>query len=286
MFVKSINYWSFPGGMDGSLSQADFFAQAKKAGFEAVEVCMGLTGEISLETTKKNAEAFARLAADHGLRIASVATGLFWDTSMTASSAKVRSEALKIAKKEIDIAAWMNAGAVLVVPGAVKVPWVPSSELRPYAEVYDLATEAIGKLEEYARARKIAIGIENVWNMFLLSPIEMRDFIDQFQSEWVGSYFDTGNCILWSYPEHWIRALGKRIKRVHLKDYKREVGTAAGVANLLEGDADWPEITKALKEVGYSGPLTAEMIPGYQHYPMVLIDNTSRAMDAIIAGHA
>ena len=282
MFVKSISYWSFPGGMEGTRPVAEVFAHAKKAGFEAVEVCLGETGDVSLQTTEQSARNVIKAAGDNGIQIASVATGLFWAKSLSASDPKVRGQALEIGMKLIDVAAWLDAKVVLVVPGAVDVFFAAGSEVVEYGVAYERATESIAKLETHAKAAKITVGIENVWNKFLLSPIEMRDFVDQFKSQWVGVYFDVGNCVLWAYPEHWIRVLGKRIKRVHLKDYKREVGTAAGVADLLSGDVNWPEVIRALKEVGYSGPLTAEMIPSYKYYPDILIDNTSRAMDAIL----
>lgn len=281
MFIKSISYWSFPGGMDHTRPVAEVFAHAKKAGYEAVEVCLGPVGDVSMQTTEKQAKGIIKAAKDNGIKISSVATGMFWDTSLTSGDPKVRAEALAIGKKLIDVAAWLNAKVVLVVPGAVDVLWMPEKGVMEYGKVYDLATQAVAKLEKHAKANKIAIGIENVWNKILLSPIEMRDFIDQFKSEYVGAYFDVGNCVVAGYPEHWIRVLGKRIKRVHLKDYRRGADVK-GFVDLLSGDVNWPEVIKALKEVGYSGPLTAEMIPAYAHYPEVLIDNTSRAMDAIL----
>ena len=127
------------------------------------------------------------------------------------------------------------------------------------------------------------MGIENVWNKFLVDPFAMRAFIDQFDSEWVGAYFDVGNSMLTGYPEHWIRTLGKRIKRVHLKDFRRGVGTADGFVDLLAGAESGRGVWRPLREVGHGGPLTAEMIPAYRHCPEVLIENTSRAMDAILS---
>ena len=145
------------------------------------------------------------------------------------------------------------------------------------------ASDAVASLLPLAAASKIAIGLENVWNKFLVDPFAMRAFIDQFNSDWLGAYFDVGNAMLVGYPEQWIRILGKRIKRVHLKDFRRGVGTADGFVDLLAGDVNWPEVMKALRDAGYSGPLTAEMIPAYKHCPEVLIGNTSRAMDAILS---
>lgn len=282
MFVKGISYWSFPGGLDGSKPVAEAFVEAKKAGFESVEVCLSDTGDVSLDTTEESAKAVIAAASDAGVRISSVACGLFWGKSLTATDPAIRAEAMDIAKKLIDVAAWLDAGAVLIIPGAVDVFFDLTAEVVDYSHVYDLATQAITELLPQAESAKIALGVENVWNKFLVGPLELKTFIDQFDSEWVGSYFDVGNAMLTGYPEQWIQMLGKRIKRVHFKDFRRNVGTIDGFVDLLSGDVDWPEVMKALREVGYDGFLTAEMIPTYRHYPEVLISNTSRAMDAIL----
>lgn len=283
MFVKGISYWSFPGGLEGSAPVAKVFADAKKAGFESVEVCLSETGDVSLQTTEQSAKDIIKAANDDaGIKISSVATGLFWGKSLSANDPKVRAEALEYAKKLIDVAAWLDAGAVLLIPGAVDVFFDPSAEVVDYSAVWDRATEAVGALVPQAEAAKIAIGIENVWNKFLVGPMELKVFIDQFNSDWVGSYFDVGNCMNVGYPEQWIKVLGKRIKRVHLKDFRRAAGTADGFVDLLSGDVNWPAVIKALHEVGYDSFLTAEMIPLYANYPEVLVDNTSRAMDAIL----
>jgi len=282
MFVKGISYWSFVGGLEGTAPIADVFAKAKKAGFESVEPCLSDAGDVSMQTTEKGAKDIVKAAKDTGIQISSVATGLFWGKSLTASDPKVRAEAMEIAKKLIDVAAWLDAGAVLVVPGAVDVFFDPSAEVVDFSVVWDRATEAIGKLEAHAKQNKIVIGIENVWNKFLVGPMEMKVFVDQFNSEYVGTYFDVGNCRNVGYPEQWIRALGKRIKRVHMKDLRASIGTTDAFVDLLTGDVNFPEVMKAFKEVGYSGFLTAEMLPPYKNHPEVLIDNTSRAMDAIL----
>lgn len=282
MLIKGISYWSFPGGLEGTKPAAEAFADAKKAGFESVEVCLSVTGDVSLETTEKSAKEIIKSASDAGVRISSVATGLFWGKSLSASDPKVRAEASDIGKKLMDVAAWLDTGAVLFIPGAVDIFFDPSAEVVDYGKVYGLATDAVAALLPQAEATKTAICIENVWNKFLVGPAELAAFIDQFKSEWVGSYFDVGNCMITGYPEQWIRFLGKKIKRVHFKDFRRGVGTADGFVDLLSGDVNWPEVIKAFGEVGYNSFVTAEMIPPYKHYPEVLVANTSRAMDAIL----
>ena len=282
MLTKGISYWSFPGGLEGTKPVAEAFGEAKRAGFESVEVCLSETGDVSMETTEKSAKEIVGQARDAGIRISSVATGLFWDKSLTASDEQVRAQAMDIGRQLINVAAWLELDAVLLIPGAVDVFFNPASEVVDYQDVWDRATSAVEGLLPQAKAAGVAICVENVWNKFLIGPMEIKSFIDQFQSEYVRSYFDVGNAMLVGYPEHWIRILGERIKRVHFKDFRCSAGTADGFVDLLSGDVNWPGVIEALADVGYDGFVTAEMIPIYKHYPEALIENTSRAMDAIL----
>jgi len=281
---KSISYWSFPGGLDGSKPVAEAFVEAKKAGFEAMEVCLSVTGDVSLESSDADLARVKRAAADVGIGIAGVACGLYWNWSLTSDDAATRAKAMEISRKLLAAANALGTDAVLIVPGAVDVPWDPSIPVVEYSDAHKRAADAIGALEPDAKTAGVTICVENVWNKLLLGPMEMAEFVDQFKSPWVAAYFDVGNCVFIGYPEQWIRVLGRRIKRVHFKDFRRSVGTAGGFVDLLAGDVEWPEVIRALKEVGYDGPVTAEMIPGYKYHPEVLIENTSRAMDAILGG--
>ena len=121
-----------------------------------------------------------------------------------------------------------------------------------------------------------------MWNGFLLSPLEMRDFLDKVGSEYVGSYFDVGNVLPFGYPEQWVRILGKRIRKVHFKDFRRSVGTLDGFVELLTGDVDYPAVTEAFREIGYDGWVTAEIIPPAKQYPLTTLENASNAMDRIL----
>src|SRR5208283_203670 len=145
---------------------------------------------------------------------------------------------------------WLGTDALLFIPGTVDVFFNPASEVIPYDILFASAKEGTQRLLRAAEQCKVALCVENVWNKFLLSPIEMRDFIDGFDSEFVAAYFDVGNVVAFGYPQHWIRILGKRIKRVHFKDYKIAAGNANGFCDLLEGDVNWHEVVKALKAVG------------------------------------
>lgn len=277
MIKKSINQWAF-----AKDTVKECMELAKDAGFEAIELAMGEDGEITPASSEQEIRALRETADRIEIELSSLATGLFWTYSLTSDDAETRQKALDVGKKQLEVASWLGVDAVLVVPGAVGVDFVPGSGVVPYDVVYERALAAVKELASAAEQLKVTVGVENVWNKFLLSPLEMRDFVDQVGSEYVGVYFDVGNVIPTGYPEHWIRILGKRIKRVHFKDFRRSVGTLDGFVDLLEGDVNWPAVMTALREIGYSSYVTAEMIPPYSHHPEALICNTSRAMDYIL----
>ncbi len=276
---KSISFWSFKGGLEGTRPFKDAMREARRKGFEAIELAVTLDGELNPRSTRADCERVLDDAADVGIDIAGLASGVYWDQSLTDNNASVRGRARRYTKKYLQIAAWMKVDAVLVVPGAVDVFFKPDLAPVPYDVVYKRCQTQLKALEPVARKCKVAIAIENVWNKFLLSPLEMRDLLDSFRSRYIGAYFDVGNVLLTGYPEHWIRILGKRIKRVHIKDFKTSVGTAEGFCDLRKGDVNWPEVMKALREIGYDGPITAEMIPWHPR----LLTQTSRALDWILA---
>ena len=132
-----------------------------------------------------------------------------------------------------------------------------------------------------AERLKTYVLVENVWNRFLLSPLEMRSLMDEVGSEYVNVLLDTGNLVLTGYPEQWIRILGSRVKEIHLKDFRASVGTINGFVQLLEGDVNWPEVMSALKDMSFEGFVTAELFP-YQLHGDVVLKHTSASMDAIM----
>jgi len=275
---KGINIWSFSGGK----TIAECIALAKRAGFDGIELSLNETGELGLQATEKEIEEVKRRLEDAQLEIAGLATGLYWDYSMTSEDAVQRGKAIDVCKKQIDTAAQLGVDGILVIPGAVGADFIPGKEVVDYELAYDRAKEAVTSLAPYAESAGVAICIENVWNKMFLSPLELRSFIDDIGSRYVGSYFDVGNVVFSGYPEHWIRILSHRIKKVHFKDYRREAGGLHGFVDLLAGDVDYPAVVEALKAAGYNNYVTAEMIPPYKHYGDQIIFNTSSAMDAIL----
>lgn len=278
----SISGWAFPGGLGGLKDFALVARQAKAAGFDAIEVAFSPAGALTPETRDAELKQVAASIRGEGLEISGLATGMLWEAPLTHPDAKIRERGKQIVQRMIAAAPVLGVDAILVVPGAVDVFFLPDAPVVDYRDAWSRATETIASLVPEAEKAGVKIGIENVWNRFLMSPLEMVQFVDQFKSKNVMAYFDVGNVMLFGYPEQWIRALAHRIVRVHVKDFRRSVGTAGGFVDLLAGDVNWPEVTKALREVGYDGYVTAEMIPPYTHYPEVLIENTGRALRAII----
>lgn len=275
---KGINIWSFPQGK----TIAESIRIAKDAGFEGIELALNETGELSLETTEQEIREIKSHLEQADLEICGLATGLYWSYSMTSESEATRTKAMDITRKQLELAAAFNVDTILVIPGAVGVDFIPDSEVVDYERAYERALECITALAPDAKAAGVNIGLENVWNKFLVSPLELRTFIDTVGSEYVGSYFDVGNVVHNGYPEQWIRILGNRIKKVHFKDYRRQAGGLHGFVDLLAGDVNYPAVVEALKAVGYNGYVIGEMIPPYAHHGEQIIYNTSRAMDAIL----
>lgn len=252
---KGINVWSFPAGM----SQADCMRLAAAAGYDSIELSLDATGELSLESTDAEIAAFRTLADELGIEISSLATGLYWGTPLTHDDPAVRQKAKDTVRFQLKAAKLLGVDAILVVPGCVNARFIENCPEMPYDVVYDRALEAMNELKVDAEAAGVVIALENVWNKFLLSPLETRDFIDKINSDYVKVYFDVGNVQFCGFPEHWIRILGKRIARIHMKDFKEVIGNIEGFVELLSGSVNFPAVIKALREVGYDGYLTAEI---------------------------
>ena len=279
---KGLNAWSLPGGLEGTLKPEDAIAKAKAHGFEALELCPSADGAFGLDVTEARCREIVKLAEDAGIRLESVASGTYWGRSLGDPDASIREGATDDLRRLVRITGWLGARTLLVIPGAVDVFFDPARPVHPYDEVLKNAADGLHNLAPEAESAEVRMGIENVWNRFLLSPTEMAGFIDGIGSPAVGAYLDVANVLPFGYPEQWLRILGPRVVGVHFKDFRRAVGTAEGFVDLLEGDVDWPAVVAALGEIGYDGPVVAEMIPLYRHFPEVRVANASRAMDAIL----
>ncbi|GHV78454.1 hexulose-6-phosphate isomerase [Spirochaetia bacterium] len=274
---KGISIWSFA---TNTLREA--FALAKKAGFDGVEVALAEDGEINLDTSVKDLNQIKQTAADAGIALYSVASGLYWKYSLTSDNVKHVEKAKSIVKKQLETAEVLGCDTILVIPGAVSVIFAPELGIVPYDDAYKRSFDALKELAPYAEKSKVTIGLENVWNNFLLSPLEMKNFIDSIGSNYVKSYFDVGNVLYSGFPEQWIKILGERIAKVHFKDYRNGVAGLNAFVDLLAGDVDWAAVMAAFKSIGYDGWVTGEMLPPYKQFPATIIYNTSNAMDKIL----
>lgn len=268
-----------------SITLAEMFRLAREAGFAGFEIDLSEGGPLTLASSPSEIAEVRALAERNGIELSGLATGLYWGANPASEDAAVRAQAEKILRRQIEIANSLHLDAVLVVPATVAADFIPNCEIVPYDTAWQRATDFVRDALPIAEKSRVKICIENVWNKFLLSPIEMRQFIAQFNSEWVGAYFDVGNALAHGYPEHWIKILGNQVQRVHLKDYRRAVGSVDGFVEILSGDVNWPAVMGALRAIDYDGWLTAEMIPPvpfYKFAPETLVFNTSRAMDALL----
>ncbi|OHD81934.1 MAG: hypothetical protein A3J97_01370 [Spirochaetes bacterium RIFOXYC1_FULL_54_7] len=260
---KGINYWAFPSNKDGSpIGQINAMKRAKQLGYDCLELTVEAEGELTGRTTREEAMALRKTADSTGIELATVASGLAWGESPTDPDPAIRAKAIESYKRSLELCSWLGARTLLYLPGMVSACFVPGYAPQPYEVVAQRAKDAVVALLPTARKMKVTLGVENVWNRFLLSPLEMRSFIDQFESEWVGSYLDVGNVMLYGHPDDWIRILGKRIAAVHLKDFRVNVGNLDGFVDLLSGDVDFRTVIATLREVGYKGSYTAEIVPG------------------------
>lgn len=274
---KGISIWSFT---ETNLKKC--FEIAKDAGFDGVELALDATGAVTMESTRDDILSIKAMADQVGIELYSVASGLYWTDNYTSENEASREKAKEITRKQLDIASWLGCDTILVVPGAVNVAFEPNSEIVEYDVAYERALAALKELAPYAEQLQVSIAVENVWNKFLLSPMEMADFIDKVNSQYVGAYFDVGNVLYIGYPEHWIKILNTRIKKVHFKDYRREAGGLCGFVDLLAGDVNYPAVINQFEKIGYDGWVTAEMIPPYTHYSETILYNTSNAMNQIL----
>ena len=238
----------------------------KEAGFEGVEMNSHMDQEEVLKARDQT-----------GLVIPSVCGAYHWKKTLSDPDSQVRAEGLEALQQTLRDAKRYGASSVLLVPGVV------TKEVS-YAEAWERSRAEIQKAISLASELGVKIAIENVGNQFLLSPLEAARYVDEFNSPWVGWHFDVGNIINYGWPEHWVRALGKRIVTLHIKEFSRKRRDKEGLwkgfeVELLEGDDDWPAVMKALDEIGFRGWSIAE-IPGGD---AARLKNIAERMDKILS---
>jgi L-ribulose-5-phosphate 3-epimerase len=253
-----------------SLSISDRFQLARDTGFEQIEC--GTTDD------ERIAEEMLAASKKAGLRIHSVMNRDHWRYPLSSRDPEVVAKSVQGMKTSFRNASLWGADTVLLVPAVVNAE-------TSYQDAWDRSQAQIRRMIPLAEELKVIIAVEEVWNKFLLSPLEFARYVDQFQSPWVRAYFDVGNVVISGYPQDWIRTLGKRIVKLHLKDFtfRQDPNLKKRVADfvqLREGEIDWKEVYRALAEIGYNGSATVELAAGDKSY----LEEVSRRVDLIFSG--
>lgn len=235
---------------------------AKKLGFDGVEP--------NTLTRKADVQKLRKAAHNTGVQIIDVMNSAHWKYPLSSPRKRDRERSIKGMRTSLQNAHDLGSDTVLLVPAVV-------NDEVGYREAWSRSRAAIRRLIPTARKLGVRIAVENVWNRFLLSPLEFKDYVDSFDSKWVRAYFDVGNILMLGVPQDWIRILRRRIARIHIKDFDLK---ARQFVPLREGDVQWPEVRKALDDIRYTGWLTAEVRGGDEK----TVRGISRAMDKIIAG--
>jgi L-ribulose-5-phosphate 3-epimerase len=222
---------------------------------------------------EREAEEIKSAAAAAKIRVDSVMNMDHWKYPLSSDDPQVAEKSLLGMRTSLHNAKVWGSDAVLLVPAVV-------NSHTSYSDAWARSQKEIRKLIPLAEELKITIAIEEVWSKFLLSPLEMAKYIDEFQSPWIKAWFDVGNVLLYGYPQDWIRTLGKNIVNVHLKDFKLRDDCYAWV-NLGDGDVDWNAVRHAFAEIGYSGSAIAELEGGDEAY----LRDVSRRIDRLLLGH-
>jgi len=251
------------GNVDKELPIEERLRLIKDAGFPGIEAVTLEDDEF--ESMRKAVEAA-------GLEVHSVMNTGPDNPPLSSPDSKEVKQGLARARQTIKTAGALGADSILLVPARV-------TESVTYEEAMKRSRESIPELIPFAEKHNVTIAIENVWNKFLLSPLEFVDYVDGFGSRYVRAYFDVGNIVVYGYPQHWIKSLGARIAKVHLKDYS--VSQKAFVP-LTEGDVNWPAVMAQLRAAGYTGYLTSEVSLGKETIESYL-RNLSASIDEVMA---
>ena len=276
--IKGISYLSFENGLSNNESIESALSQTKSNGFDALELSVSNEGVINTNTSKIGCETIRQQIDDSGVFVDSIATGMSWGISPTSDDEVVRKNSIRLHQEALKVASYLECKALLFVPGVVKSPI--SSEIVRYDRALDRLRDAINQLLPIAEDLDVDLCMENVWNGLFYSPIELRNFVDSFNSDKLGVYLDIGNLIGYQqYPPHWIELLNSRIKRVQIKDFQENFDWTGSFSfcDIGTGDVPWKETIEALKSINYQNTIIAEMLP----WDETILSRTSAAMDQL-----
>jgi len=256
------------GMINEELSLADKLKLVRDLGFDGVEFNspVDFPMEEILNAKEKS-----------GIELPSVVNKDHWKLPLSDPDPEVRKKCILSVATSLRDVKELGGDTVLVVPGVV-------NEKVSYEQAYINSQSAIRELIPYAEETGMQIAMENVWNNFLISPVEAKRFVDEINHPLVGWYFDIGNVLRYGWPEHWIRTLNRRIMKLHIKEFSRKLMNSKGLregfkVDLLKGDNNWPVVMQAIREIGHTGGwLTAEVSGGDRNH----LKKISQQMDEII----
>ena len=247
----------------------DTLSLCQEAGYEAVELVFTEEKDLNVDMSDAEIKTVGERCAGAGVEIGSVIANYAERGSLMSRDAAEQEKCRRCLNRSLEIAGLLGVDGILLHPGQLTAEGT-------YEEAWNDLRDALREMAAVAEKNQAAIGLENVWNKFLLSPWEARSFIDEVGSPWVGIYLDTANMMAYGHPEQWIRGLGERIKKVHFKDFKRREHS---FVNLLDGDTDWPTIMHELRQAGYDSTLIHEV--GGDHQTLVDLGERMRRIVAM-----
>jgi hexulose-6-phosphate isomerase len=203
-----------------------------------------------------------------GLCIPSISTMQLFYYPLSSPIPAVSERAKAIVRNMITATARLGGDVVLIAPGMV-------TQDVPYQETWNRSHAAITELLPFAETHGVSLAIENIWNKFLLSPLEFVEYIDSFNHPNIGAYFDVANVLTYGFPDQWIELLGHRLKRIHFKDYRLDIDNVQGFTYLMQGDVPWERVIASLERAAYDGWIVVEVTPYATHPDQVLWDSMS-----------
>ena len=280
-FADSSDFLSGTAFLRNTDDYGDVFRRAALMGFAGVQLYLEIRdGLLNLDTPGKTLAEIRRQAEAEGVALPTLEIAPL-QYSFTADDERQRRYGIEVVSRAMETAKVLGSPGVLVIPGYVGKMWDPQADQVYYEDAYQRTLDCLRELAPLAEQLDIWMLVEPIWNMFLLSPLEMRGLIDAVSSPRCGVLMDTGNVALFGFAEQWIRVLGPRIREIHMKDFRRAAGTVHGFVPLLAGDVNWCAVTAAAREAGYQGFWIAEQFPYAQHGDVIL-RHTADAMDRIL----
>jgi L-ribulose-5-phosphate 3-epimerase len=254
--------------LGGNSLVRDALQLCKETGYQGLEILLTEAGDLTMQAGPLDYAALRRMSKEAGVELTSICGA----GSLTDNDPAVIETSKAQIRKMMEAAEALGIDTILVTGGRV-------NEQVPYDVAYDRQLAALQELKADAERLRVNIALENIWNKLLISPLEFRDFLDKVGSPYVGCYFDTGNVLLYGYPEQWIRILGRRIKKIHFKDFRIDHNERRYEwTQLMEGAVDWPAVMREIRAIGYDDYVITEVCGDREVYA-----ETSRVMDRILA---